>query len=560
MQRRPMPTHSSEAIEDLAELRERLAELRNRYQGRSTYRDIAKATGELSYTTVFDVLQCKRVPTWDSLKIVVRTLGGDPVSFIELYRRIKRQDDRSVAADHQPAEEGPAHIRVASTAWSGLLERDGVSEGLLRGIPADQISPDLAPLDAFVRHSLPAIDIDVDTGYPSRTFRIDSVEHFWIIMLVDSILHDAPVGLQRWLLRETDAILHREQQFKHHLADVWRWLFEMQMEAADNATIATSVEMVIAEAISESAGDHNRLYRTFAFFLDILKDAPEVVRVVKEALERHDDSVRRTGGGPAMLGRIRALIATAEHTLYGRNRSAIAFKPDLVSIPSDKICDYDFQVMRFPLTVANVDAILRRRSEQGLVKPFVLTHERDGDSPFRGLWKELTHILSSLPRQAGDETWRWDIPTVAEWITFAGCADQRYPWGNEPPTPERANIRFDATTRLSPVGTYVAGKSPHGVYDCCGGVHELVRELPHQQFESDEKFAGAFRLAGGSYLSPPQAVDCQRFRHLTERSRGSRPSTVGLRLVAYRDADEARRWASLRAFRLSRQERTARTA
>jgi formylglycine-generating enzyme required for sulfatase activity len=145
---------------------------------------------------------------------------------------------------------------------------------------------------------------------------------------------------------------------------------------------------------------------------------------------------------------------------------------------------------------------------------------------------------------------------VAEWLALAGCIDQRFPWGNAPPTRAHANLKFDTDSRLKPVGTFLAGCSPAGVYDCCGGVHEIVREMPHERFVSDQRFAAAFRLAGGSYWTEPVGLTCQRLRHLSVRERTTgHPSTVGIRLILYREADESARWASLREFRKHRQAR-----
>jgi hypothetical protein len=206
------------------------------------------------------------------------------------------------------------------------------------------------------------------------------------------------------------------------------------------------------------------------------------VRLIRKALERHDHALRKANTGPAMLARVRALMGEADHRLYDHGVDDRRFRPDLASFSDGELCRYEFRAMRYPLMVGDVDLILRRPPSPGSTRPFVLAHERGADSAFGELWREITQIVNSVPRHEDGEDWRWDIPTVAEWLTLAGCLAQPFPWGHAPPTPEHANLEFDATTRLSPVGTFVAGRSSAGIYDCCGGVNEIVRELPYRMF------------------------------------------------------------------------------
>ena len=52
-----------------------------------------------------------------------------------------------------------------------------------------------------------------------------------------------------------------------------------------------------------------------------------------------------------------------------------------------------------------------------------------------------------------------------------GLTGRKYPWGDEPITPERANYDFHygGTT---PVGTFPRGATPEGIYDLAGNVKE----------------------------------------------------------------------------------------
>ncbi len=83
------------------------------------------------------------------------------------------------------------------------------------------------------------------------------------------------------------------------------------------------------------------------------------------------------------------------------------------------------------------------------------------------LWLSLLENNNSNPRL-------YRLPTEVEWEYAAGGKEgRRYPWGEEAPSPTRANYGNNegATT---PVGRYPEGVTPEGLYDMAGNVWEWM--------------------------------------------------------------------------------------
>jgi iron(II)-dependent oxidoreductase len=106
----------------------------------------------------------------------------------------------------------------------------------------------------------------------------------------------------------------------------------------------------------------------------------------------------------------------------------------------------------------------------------------------------------------------WEV--AASWDGGAGCA-RRYPWGDDPPTPERANLDQKLLTG-APIGAYPEGASAFGCEQMLGDVWEWTSSdfMPYPGFaafpysEYSEPFFGdGFKvLRGGSWATRPRAT------------------------------------------------------
>jgi iron(II)-dependent oxidoreductase len=125
--------------------------------------------------------------------------------------------------------------------------------------------------------------------------------------------------------------------------------------------------------------------------------------------------------------------------------------------------------------------------------------------------------LGQLPKRRAWSGGR--LPTESEWEKAARFdpvtgRSRRYPWGDDDPTPERANLG-QRHLQPAPAGAYPLGASPFGVRQLIGDVWEWTaddftgypgfRAWPYREY-SEVFFGTEYKvLRGGSFGTDPLA-------------------------------------------------------
>ena len=199
--------------------------------------------------------------------------------------------------------------------------------------------------------------------------------------------------------------------------------------------------------------------------------------------------------------------------------------------PEREVMLDDYWIAKFPVTVAQFRQFVeatgyRTDAERGNgawqwngFVPETPDVERDyWDLTLEGRWNNIffeqgdDHPVGSVSWNDARAYCNWlseqlalpvKLPTEAQWEKAARGTDGRsYPWGDEPPGPEHANLadrRFmskygharhsdpeidDGFVETSPVDAYPAGQSPFGVFDLAGNLGEWVYDIYQEDYYS----------------------------------------------------------------------------
>ena len=114
-------------------------------------------------------------------------------------------------------------------------------------------------------------------------------------------------------------------------------------------------------------------------------------------------------------------------------------------------------------------------------------------------WKEANDYCRWLGEKTGEN---YRLPTEAEWeFAASGGGNRKYPWGNEEPTPERANYSESKIGKTTSVGSYPLGMTPEGLFDMAGNVWEWCADWWYEK-----KYSRVIR--GGAFVDYPDVLCC----------------------------------------------------
>ncbi len=124
------------------------------------------------------------------------------------------------------------------------------------------------------------------------------------------------------------------------------------------------------------------------------------------------------------------------------------------------------------------------------------------------------------------------LPTEAEWEKAACWNEEKkaktvFPWGDDKPTHQHANLLESHLWSASEIGSYPLGKSHYGCYQMIGDVWEWTSSefVGYPRFKSgfeeynDKWFTNQKVLRGGSFATPKRSIRAsyRNFFHLDER-------------------------------------------
>ena len=225
--------------------------------------------------------------------------------------------------------------------------------------------------------------------------------------------------------------------------------------------------------------------------------------------------------------------------------------------PRHRVFVRDFWIERHKVTNAEFADFL---NAQGLVSP---TGERryDWDDADARIHRSASGVFKADAgferHPAVEVSWfgardfcRWRgrrLPSEAEWEKAARGDDERpYPWGPEPPTPERAVFGrgYNATEAGD---TRPAGGSRDRVEDLLGNLREwtssLLRPYPYRRENDREDIAGQDRVVvrGASHDDPIASLSVTTRRSYDRRAAAAGHHHIGFRCATSEDLGEVAR-------------------
>jgi hypothetical protein len=199
--------------------------------------------------------------------------------------------------------------------------------------------------------------------------------------------------------------------------NLWQYLCqEAQAQSAE-----AFVKRIIGAAIGERVRRNRDAFFPFVSLLySLLENDPMSTRVIGQEIQ---NLVEKLGNEekPGFLTTLKRLVGR------GLTLSAAPpLRPKLTQIEQRPLVPYLFESSLYPLTVydnATLRGIFPRKLKEQALEPFVFEIvSRSGEALFNELASEVASILYILNDTfENDGEHCWDVPTICEWLSLAGC-------------------------------------------------------------------------------------------------------------------------------------------
>lgn len=234
-----------------------------------------------------------------------------------------------------------------------------------------------------------------------------------------------------------------------------------------------------------------------------------------------------------------------------------------------------FRIARRPVSVAEFAAFVEATSYKTVAERVGRSWVWIGSKPedfFPGndeLWVEMEGATWRTPRGPGSGIdgkedhpvthvayedclayCRWSgtrMCTEAEWEKAARGTDARkYPWGNDPPTPEKCNYRMHVGD-TTPIGQYPLASGPYGLDDIVGNVWEWTSTRWHRYPYSESKSRvivtrsgrqELITMRGGSFFNDCGSIGLEAMSRIYSLTQYT-GFDVGFRVCAVDSGDES---------------------
>jgi formylglycine-generating enzyme len=215
-------------------------------------------------------------------------------------------------------------------------------------------------------------------------------------------------------------------------------------------------------------------------------------------------------------------------------------------VPDHAVTVGDFRMDRYEVTNARFSEFVVRHPEWSraqipsqLHNGHYLEHWKDGKLPSA----KANHPVVYVTWHAAQTFCLWAggrLPTEAEWEYAARAGrDQEFPWGDAPPSAQRANYSAGRLDDTRPVGSYPP--NPLGLYDLAGNVWEFTLDAWKPGYSAEPQ---TDPVMGGAVPSDLRTVQGRRV--LRGASFGGGP--VNLR-TRWRDSHEVSNAVAFVGFR-----------